>query len=87
MDPLSALPLRAHAIVAAIDWDILSPPEAQRLRELGLDEGVGITVLHRARLGGGPIACRIGRMTIALRRSVAAAIRVESQPSLAEAAE
>ena len=51
-------------------------PEARRLRELGFDEGVGVEVLHRARLGGGPIACRIGRMTVALRRRVAGAIHV-----------
>jgi ferrous iron transport protein A len=46
------------------------------LRELGFDEGVGVEVLHRARIGGGPIACRIGRMTVALRRRVAGAIHV-----------
>jgi ferrous iron transport protein A len=46
------------------------------LRELGFDEGVGVEVLHRASLGKGPIACRIGRMTVALRRAVAGAILV-----------
>ncbi|EGI54302.1 feoA domain protein [Sphingomonas sp. S17] len=62
--------------MAAIDWTQLALPEARRLRELGFDEGVGVEVLHRATLGGGPIACRIGRMTVALRRRVAASIRV-----------
>jgi len=33
-------------------------------------------VLHRAPFGAGPIACRIGRMTVALRRVVAGAIHV-----------
>ena len=84
---LSLLPDNSPAAVATIDWSVLTAGEARRLRELGLDEGVTVEVLHRAKLGGGPIACRIGRMTIALRRSVAAAIRVESQAFFAEAAE
>ena len=73
---LETLPRRQPATVAAIDWTQLALPEARRLRELGFDEGVGVEVLHRATLGGGPIACRIGRMTVALRRRVAASIRV-----------
>lgn len=73
---LETLPRRQHATVAAIDWTRLAAPEARRLRELGFDEGVDIEVLHRARLGQGPIACRIGRMTVALRRAVAGAIHV-----------
>ncbi|MGN6374900.1 MAG: FeoA family protein [Sphingomonas sp.] len=73
---LEVLPRRQHATVAAIEWDRLAVPEARRLRELGFDEGVEIEVLHRARLGRGPIACRIGRMTVALRRAVASAIHV-----------
>ena len=59
-----------------IEWTRLAPPEARRLRELGFDEGVEVEVLHRARFGRGPVACRIGRMTVALRRVVAAAIHV-----------
>ena len=82
---LANFPLREPAIVAGVDWDALATLEGRRLRELGLDEGVMIEVLHRARLGNGPIACRIGRMTVALRRSVAATIRVV--PSFAQAAE
>ncbi|MBY0520246.1 MAG: ferrous iron transport protein A [Sphingomonas sp.] len=73
---LEQLSLGQPATVAAIDWSRLAVPEARRLRELGFDEGVAIEVLHRARLGGGPIACRIGRMTVALRRAVAGAIHV-----------
>ena len=74
---LEQLPQRQRATVADIAWDRLSVPEGRRLRELGFDEGVGIEVLHRARIGGGPIACRIGRMTVALRRRVAGAIHVD----------
>lgn len=73
---LETLARRQPATVATIAWDRLAPPEARRLRELGFDEGVGVEVLHRARIGGGPIACRIGRMTVALRRRVAGAIHV-----------
>ncbi len=76
LSSLETLPRRQPATVAAIDWTQLALPEARRLRELGFDEGVGVEVLHRATLGGGPIACRIGRMTVALRRRVAASIRV-----------
>lgn len=66
----------ARAVVQAVDWQALSLPEARRLRELGLDEGVAVEMVHRSTLGGGPIACRIGRMTIAIRRHVARAIHV-----------
>ena len=74
---LEHLPRRQRAMVAGIAWDVLTPPESRRLRELGFDEGVGVEVLHRATIGGGPIACRIGRMTVALRRRVAGAIHVD----------
>lgn len=73
---LETLPQRAQATVHGIDWARLGAPEARRLRELGFDEGVEVEVLHRARFGRGPVACRIGRMTVALRRAVAAAILV-----------
>ena len=76
LSSLETLPRRQPATVAAIDWTQLALPEVRRLRELGFDEGVGVEVLHRATLGGGPIACRIGRMTVALRRRVATSIRV-----------
>ena len=83
---LDSLPVHALAVVAAIDWPRLSEPEGRRLRELGFDQGVSVEVLHRAPFGRGPIACRIGRMTIALRRSVAAAVGVDPQ-AYAQAAE
>ena len=81
---LCTLPRHQRATVAEIDWARLATPEARRLRELGFDHGVSVEVLHRARLGGGPIACRIGRMTVALRRAVAAAIVVTPEPAAAE---
>jgi ferrous iron transport protein A len=73
---LETLARRRHATIAAIDWTRLGGPEAQRLREFGFDEGADVEVLHRSPIGRGPIACRIGRMTVALRRVVAATIHV-----------
>lgn len=81
---LQTIPRHQPATVATIEWERLAPPEARRLRELGFDEGVAVQVLHRSRLGGGPIACRIGRMTVALRRAVAGAIKVSVDPLPAE---
>lgn len=81
---LESLPRRQSATVATIDWALLAEPEARRLRELGFDEGVSVEVLHRATLGRGPIACRIGRMTVALRRAVAAAVHVSVEALPAE---
>ncbi|PZQ62033.1 MAG: ferrous iron transport protein A [Sphingomonas taxi] len=81
---LETLPRHQAATVDTIDWARLATPEARRLRELGFDQGVAVEVLHRARIGGGPVACRIGRMTVALRRAVAGAIRVSVDPLPAE---
>ena len=78
---LAQLPRSHPGTVFAVDWPALTEPEARRLRELGLDEGVEVELLHRSGLlGGGPVACRIGRMTVALRRHVAAAIHVSPLP-------
>ncbi len=74
---LNQLPLRKPARVAAIDWHVLNPQEARRLRELGFDEGVTVELLHFGPLGGDPLACRVGRMTIAMRSRQAEAVLVE----------
>lgn len=79
IDNLATFPRQTRATVATIDWARLAVPEARRLRELGFDEGADVEVLHRARFGSGPVACRIGRMTVALRRTVAAAISVSKR--------
>ena len=56
---------------------MLSDEEGRRLRELGLEEGVEIELLHRSGwLGRGPIACRIGRMIVAMRANHADAVSV-----------
>ena len=75
---LADLPFSQEATIRAIDWPALSERDGRRLRELGFDEGVAVEPLH----GGGfvardPIAVRIGRMTVAIRRAHASAIEVE----------
>jgi ferrous iron transport protein A len=82
LDPttLATLPRNARAAVDAVAWATLTDAETRRLREFGLDDGVEVELLHSAALGGGPIACRIGRMTITIRGHVARAIRVTRLP-------
>lgn len=74
---LSDLPLRKAAHISAIDWSSLAPAEAKRLRELGFDEGVAVEALHSGSIfGRDPIALRVGRMKVAIRRAQAHAISV-----------
>lgn len=76
---LTELPLRQPATVEVIDWDALTASDGQRLREFGLYEGASVEALHHGGLfGRGPIACKVGRMTIAMRRAHAAAITVSA---------
>ncbi|MFO1261273.1 MAG: FeoA family protein [Sphingomonadaceae bacterium] len=78
---LDLLPAGRAAYIDSIEWEALSPGEAQRLREFGVDEGSTIETLHRGGLmGRGALACQIGRMTIAMRREHAAAIHVRTGP-------
>jgi ferrous iron transport protein A len=73
---LDALALGRSAYVAAIDWDALEHSEAARLRHFGFDEGVVVEPLHLGPFGRDPIAVRVGRMTVAIRRNHARAVRV-----------
>lgn len=75
---LDVLPIGQRARVIAVDWTVLAPDEAQRLRALGVDVGARVTVAHRGVFGGAdPIALTVGRMTVALRRAHARAMAVE----------
>lgn len=75
---LDQLPPRRRAEIVAIDWAALAPDEAKRLRALGIDQGARVAIAHRGIFGGhDPIALMIGRMTLAVRRSHAAAMTVE----------
>jgi ferrous iron transport protein A len=76
---LDQLPFRTPAIVNSIDWTVLSDGDGKRLRNLGFDERVEIEALHAAPWGKDPLAVRIGRMTVAMRRAQAAAVSVHVQ--------
>jgi ferrous iron transport protein A len=74
---LDQLAPRRRAEIVTIEWDRLAPDEAKRLRALGIDAGARVAIAHRGVFGGrDPIALLIGRMTLALRRSHAAAMIV-----------
>ena len=74
---LDQLPYHLPATVTGIAWESLSQSDAKRLRNLGFDEGVAIEALHGAPFGRDPIAVRIGRMQVAIRRAQASTIMVE----------
>lgn len=75
---LADLPLSTEATITEIDWTALSERDGRRLRELGFDEGVAVEPLHGAGfVACDPLAVRIGRMTVAIRRAHANAIEVE----------
>lgn len=66
------------ARIVAVNWAVLAEDEGKRLKALGVDEGAEVAILHRGIFGGrDPLAIRLGRMTIALRRAHARAIEVE----------
>ena len=63
--------------IASVDWPSLGESEACRLRHFGFDEGVTVEPLHLGPFGRDPIAVRVGRMTVAIRRRHAGAIHVQ----------
>ena len=73
---LDMLETKVSGQIARIDWEALPPRDAARLRNFGFDEGVMVTPLHRAPFGADPLAVRVGRMTVAIRRAHAAAVEV-----------
>lgn len=73
---LDGLKLGTKARVLSIDWQQLEEAEACRLRHFGFDEGIAVEPLHSGPFGRDPLAVRVGRMTVAIRRKHAAAIRV-----------
>ncbi|WP_395612553.1 ferrous iron transport protein A [Allosphingosinicella sp.] len=75
---LDQLPYHRPATVTGIAWEALTQSDAKRLRNLGFDEGVAIEALHGAPFGRDPIAVRIGRMQVAIRRAQARTIMVEA---------
>lgn len=76
---LDDLPFNSQARVRTIDWAAIPESEGHRLRSLGLEEGVEVEALHKGILfWRDPIAVRVGRMRIAMRRKVASAIFCEA---------
>lgn len=74
---LDELPPNRAARIVRVDPERIDAAGARRLAELGFGEGVRVETLHRGPFGLDPIACRVGRMTVALRRALAAAVLVE----------
>ena len=73
---LDELKLGTTAPIASIDWASLGESEACRLRHFGFDEGVKVEPLHLGPFGKDPLAVRVGRMTVAIRRAHARAVQV-----------
>jgi ferrous iron transport protein A len=76
---LDQLKLGSRARITAIDWSALGESEACRLRHFGFDEGVAVEPLHLGPFGKDPLAVRVGRMTVAIRRAHARAVRVTTE--------
>jgi ferrous iron transport protein A len=80
---IDGLAVGVAARIIAVDWSALAIDEAKRLQALGFDEGVELSIAHRGVMAGrDPIALRVGNMTIAIRRSHARAIAVETVSSV-----
>jgi ferrous iron transport protein A len=74
---LDEVPLDQTAVITRIDWTALGERAARRLRALGFDVDAEVQPLHRGVLwSSDPVAVRIGRMTVALRKVQAEAIEV-----------
>jgi len=75
---LDQLPLNHKAEIVAIDWAAISDNEGRRLRALGIDEGIAVEKLYKGMFGlNDPIALKVGRMLIAIRKSHAQVISVQ----------
>ncbi|MEP2989719.1 MAG: FeoA family protein [Parasphingorhabdus sp.] len=76
---LDQWPMKQAAVVMTINWSTMSDAEGARLRALGLEEGVSVERLHKGMFGlNDPLAIKVGRMKIAVRKAHASAIVVEA---------
>lgn len=73
---LDELAVGSRGRIAAVEWHLLDEGEVCRLRHFGFDEGATVEPLHLGPFGRDPLAVRVGRMTVAIRRNHARAIRV-----------
>lgn len=76
---LDQLQIGARARIMAIDWAALGDSEARRLRHFGFDEEVIVEPLHLGPFGKDPLAVRVGRMTVAIRRAQARSVKVSTE--------
>lgn len=76
---LDELRIGTIARISAIDWAVLDDSDAKRLRQFGFDEGVAVEPLHSGPFGKDPLAIRVGRMTVAIRRAHARAVHVVTE--------
>jgi ferrous iron transport protein A len=70
---LDKWPLDTPGKIARVDWHALGISAARRLRAMGFEAGAEIETIRQ----GGVIAVRIGRMTVGVRATQAAAVDVE----------
>lgn len=73
---LDQLEVGRKARVVSVDRSKLDEAESCRLTHFGFDEGVMVEPLHLGPFGRDPIAIRVGRMTVAIRRRHAGAVKV-----------
>lgn len=68
-----------HGIVAAIDDQAGDGQLGERLREMGFIEDAAVEMLHEGPFGGDPIAVKVERMIVALRRAEAEAVHLRTE--------
>ncbi len=77
---LDELPVGKLGVVTRLDDALLGQIAAQRLLAMGIEEGALVEPLHKGVLwSADPVAVRVGRRTLAIRRSQAQAICVDPQ--------
>lgn len=82
---LASLELGRRAIIRVIGRSLEGVEDGlieRRLLEIGFEEGRETEIRHLGPIGGDPIAVRVDRMSVAMRRSEAAFVLVEPQPAL-----
>ena len=73
---LGALNPPTRGRVCGFAADGFDPMVISRLREMGFEEGAPIQLLHQGPVWGDPIAVRVDRLTVALRRREADGVLV-----------
>lgn len=69
---LDQWPTDTPGTITAADWDGLGTSASRRLRAMGFETGAAIQLVRK----GGVVVVRLGRMTIALRATQAAAFNI-----------